>query len=247
VAAAGFNSDVVCDGSVLHVQSEDRGGENPVLETLVYMGGQVLHQERSSYTDLLARGGDTAETGRRLERQHRDVVRRARHGEFAEGPHGHLDVLLADAPPLDEAIGRFLAVEPGCAPLTLTFLPATRGLAAGRLRASSGDEVVPGVPLEARLVAPGLPPACIWTGETGADGEAAVALALPSIRAGAVVFRVRTGREGRLRVEIPALLDTAAAEDLPLREDRESPEPEPVGVSAAAPLPGASPAPGSSS
>ena len=38
----GFNTDVKHDGSVYHVQTEARGRDNPVLESLVYVGGTIV-------------------------------------------------------------------------------------------------------------------------------------------------------------------------------------------------------------
>ena len=36
----GFNSDVKYRGLVYHVQTEDKGKVNPLIETLIYRGGE---------------------------------------------------------------------------------------------------------------------------------------------------------------------------------------------------------------
>ncbi len=52
----GFNTDVEHEGRVYHVQTEDKGVGNPIIETLIYMGGEILAARRSSYADLIAQG-----------------------------------------------------------------------------------------------------------------------------------------------------------------------------------------------
>ena len=49
----GFNTDVDFEGRIFHVQTEDKGVDNPVVESLVYSGGEIVTSERSSYQDLL--------------------------------------------------------------------------------------------------------------------------------------------------------------------------------------------------
>ena len=38
----GFNTDVKYRGVVYHVQTEDKGEANPLIETLIYKGGEIL-------------------------------------------------------------------------------------------------------------------------------------------------------------------------------------------------------------
>ena len=96
----GFNTDVNFDGVTYHVQSEDRGLDNPIVDSLVYCGGQILHQEKTSYQDLLDEGLEGHDLdralARRLEAQHRDLVRRARHGCFVPGGPPTLADVLGD-------------------------------------------------------------------------------------------------------------------------------------------------------
>ncbi len=48
----GFNQDVSYKGTVYHVQTEDRGKGNPLIETLIYVGGEIVASRRTSYEDL---------------------------------------------------------------------------------------------------------------------------------------------------------------------------------------------------
>lgn len=67
----GYNTDVEHDGVVYHVQTEDKGLENPMLLSLVYVGGTILASKRTSYQDLIEVGFDEPVLSERLQRQHR--------------------------------------------------------------------------------------------------------------------------------------------------------------------------------
>ena len=47
----GYNQSVKHHGKTYHVQTEDRGRKNPIIETLIYVGGKIIHREVSSYAD----------------------------------------------------------------------------------------------------------------------------------------------------------------------------------------------------
>jgi hypothetical protein len=44
----GFNTDVRHQGQLYHVQTEDRGTQNPILESLVYIGGTIIAKKLTS-------------------------------------------------------------------------------------------------------------------------------------------------------------------------------------------------------
>jgi hypothetical protein len=72
----GFNSNVERDGQVYHVQTEDKGLDDPIVETRVYCGGQVVASVRHSYADL-ADFPDYSQDriARRMQEQHRSFIR----------------------------------------------------------------------------------------------------------------------------------------------------------------------------
>ena len=49
----GHNTDVKVGESVYHVQTEDRGTANALIDTTVYCRGRVLHRRTNNYIDLL--------------------------------------------------------------------------------------------------------------------------------------------------------------------------------------------------
>jgi hypothetical protein len=78
----GYNTDVRHQEVVFHVQTEDKGAGNPFIESLVYVGGQVLASKRANYADLLAEGRDEREIVALMDQQHRTMIAAIRHGKF---------------------------------------------------------------------------------------------------------------------------------------------------------------------
>lgn len=80
----GYNTDVRYRSVNLHVQTEDKGQGNPYIESLVYVGGQVLVAKRASYAEMLANGKGEKEIVAMMDRQHRTMIAAIRHGKFDE-------------------------------------------------------------------------------------------------------------------------------------------------------------------
>ena len=66
----GFNTDVKYRGVVYHVQTEDKGTANPLIETLIYKGGEILGSRRLPYGDVVKDGSESAIT-KLMEDQHK--------------------------------------------------------------------------------------------------------------------------------------------------------------------------------
>jgi hypothetical protein len=81
---SGFNTDVVHKGTVYHVQTEDKGRGNPVIESLVYVGGQVVVSKRDEYSGLVADGADDQQIAERMDRQHKVLIAAIKSGRFDE-------------------------------------------------------------------------------------------------------------------------------------------------------------------
>ncbi|MEO7417206.1 MAG: hypothetical protein ABI163_09120, partial [Thermoanaerobaculia bacterium] len=78
----GYNTDVRHGEVVYHVQTEDKGLSNPFIESLVYVGGQVLASKRASYAELLAEGKDEKDIVTLMDHQHRTMIAAIRHGRL---------------------------------------------------------------------------------------------------------------------------------------------------------------------
>ncbi len=78
----GFNTDVKYEGRVYHVQTEDRGDKNPVLESLVYLGGIIIAKKQTSYGDDLREGATEEVIATRLKKQHQIIIAAIRAGRI---------------------------------------------------------------------------------------------------------------------------------------------------------------------
>ena len=77
----GHNSNVKAGDTTYHVQTEDRGASNALIDTTVYFRGRVLHRRTNNYFDLLPLNPDHEQALKvRLDEQHRTVVEEIRTG-----------------------------------------------------------------------------------------------------------------------------------------------------------------------
>ncbi len=87
--SSGFNTDVRVGERVYHVQTEDRGPNRPVIDTMVYQNGRVVHRRNSNYGHFLDSPEFTHEELReRVEEQHRCVIEDLRAGNLNGGSSG---------------------------------------------------------------------------------------------------------------------------------------------------------------
>jgi hypothetical protein len=78
----GFNTDIKHNEKVYHVQTEDKGVGNPYIETLVYVGGEILASKKTSYAEQLKTGVDDKWIGGLMEQQHRTMIAAIKRGRF---------------------------------------------------------------------------------------------------------------------------------------------------------------------
>src|ERR1700741_3551292 len=79
--SSGFNTDVQIGSQVFHVQTEDRGPAHPVIDTVVYQNGRVLHRRSSNYRHCVESDEFNHEGLRdRVEGQRRSVIEDVRSG-----------------------------------------------------------------------------------------------------------------------------------------------------------------------
>lgn len=109
----GYNTDVRHGNRVYHVQTEDKGLSNPKVETLIYVGGEILDSYRSAYEDLLSGGvlTDEAALQARMDEQHKSVIRDIKAGKYDTTPADDVEKEAFNDRPLDQAILEFLQRE----------------------------------------------------------------------------------------------------------------------------------------
>ena len=82
----GFNTDVKHGDSVYHVQTEDKGLQNPLILSLIYVKGAILDAFRIRYQDFLASDRfSEALLQKILEFQHRQIVGAIKRGKYHKG------------------------------------------------------------------------------------------------------------------------------------------------------------------
>lgn len=77
----GFNTDIKHGNRVFHVQTEDKGAENPFVESLVYVGGEIVGSKKTPYAESVRSGGMTA-IQEMMEAQHRKMIAAVQRGRF---------------------------------------------------------------------------------------------------------------------------------------------------------------------
>jgi hypothetical protein len=144
----GFNTDVRHQDVVFHVQTEDKGRSNPVVESLVYLGGRVLAARKVEYADLIAAGKGERDILALMDRQHRLMIVAVQTGKLdhklrpsanESNPNLAAELELDTSPPdapdtvieevaraenertLDQVILEYLAMESGQEQLLLTL------------------------------------------------------------------------------------------------------------------------------
>ncbi len=94
----GFNTDVKHKNRVFHIQTEDKGEANPCVESLVYVGGEILATKRTSYAEVVKTGRDDVAVQDLMEQQHRTMIAAIQRGRF-DGPNGAVLVPDGMSPP----------------------------------------------------------------------------------------------------------------------------------------------------
>src|SRR5579885_2567070 len=89
----GFNTDVQGKEATYHVQTEDRGARNPVVDSVIYLGGKIVDRVRTTYDPANQSQMDIEGMVRR---QHRDLVEAIRSGTFSPALSGDLSQTLSE-------------------------------------------------------------------------------------------------------------------------------------------------------
>jgi hypothetical protein len=182
----GFNTDVDYEGRVFHVQTEDKGNANPVVESLVYTAGEIISSHRSSYGDLLKSPAYTeAEVARRMESQHQAIIREIMSGRFdPDGPRPFGFNIVTNRS-LDEVALEFLSREVGLEQIRLemsepmTFVEGTQPSLTLRVIADESDRPVAAVKVTVKLISTREKPKQIFAGTTAADGRVEATFEIP--------------------------------------------------------------------
>lgn len=215
----GFNTDVEHEGRVFHVQTEDKGRENPVIESLLYTRGAIVTSRRLSYADIADGPAYSEETVlKMMEAQHQGLIREILTGLFdPEGPKpfGH-DIISNRS--LDEVVADYLADIVIAAPLHLEIdgWDAAGSVPASPLsiRVLAGDADVPvaGARVVLKLLSSLDKSRDLFNGATGPDGRVEARFEAPTIPAGARTALLVQADAGAANTESIRELERADAE-----------------------------------
>ena len=184
----GFNTDVQYEGRVFHVQTEDRGLSNPVVESLVYTGGEIITSRRTGYTDL-AESPEFSDfaLARRMEAQHQAIIREILSGRFdPDGPKPFGYNIITNRS-LDEVVLEYIGTEVGLEQIRLemaeqlTLIEGTKPELLLRVIAEASERPVAGAKVTVKLISTKEKPKEIFAGTTGQDGRVQAGFEIPEL------------------------------------------------------------------
>ncbi|HKN48236.1 MAG TPA: hypothetical protein VJ144_09715 [Candidatus Polarisedimenticolia bacterium] len=199
----GFNTDVKHQGRVYHVQTEDKGSDNPVIETLIYLGGEILAARRSSYADLLAKGAGDKEVSERIESQHNRMILDIREGKYEEKrPHSFGEGIISNKS-FDEVVLDWLAAQASGERINLHVVSAD-GFVEGEtarmellVSRAAGGEGIAGAKVKVKFISTVEKPRVVIDGMTDGDGVVKLTCPLPALKEGtaALIIQAIAGKE----------------------------------------------------
>jgi len=200
----GHNSNLKLGANTLHVQTEDRGATNCMIDTTVYYQGRVLHRRTNNYHDLLPLNDDTLKALKlRVDEQHRTVLEAIRSGELqlaipqptsasanAASGNSHPVGANPEKPPAAAVQPPKLVVELLNARSWLTGKQATLHVA---VKEESGASISGASVIAEIEGSPGHPP---YSSHTGDDGRATILFEMPKLTGAepALVIRVEANK-----------------------------------------------------
>ncbi len=206
----GHNTNVKVGEITYHVQTEDRGASNALIDTTVYFHGRVLHRRTNNYFDLQPLNAKNEKSLKhRLDEQHRAVVEELRTGAL------HLPLPRESKSSAATGVSNAAAVPKV---LTLVLINSRTWLAGKRAtldvsvqNRESGEAVN-----HARIVAriDGAADSNEFTAETGIDGRAQLEFDMPRVsgaESALVIDAIDGEAKGHLRFQLRARPKVPAA------------------------------------
>ncbi|MGH9366867.1 MAG: hypothetical protein ACRD3M_04235 [Thermoanaerobaculia bacterium] len=217
----GYNTDVKHRNRVFHVQTEDKGAGNPCVESLVYVGGEILATQRVSYAEMVRSGRDDQAIQELMEQQHRAMIASIQRGKF-DGPDGGVRAAPPEPAEAAEVNGEATAMAPAAAAaaaagqtagdrtldqVILDYLAAEMSHEQLEVAVSAPGDLVAGKPAQMRLKAQSS------VSRQPVAGASVQVRILSTAGRAAVVFQGKTAADGSCAVAfaVPALRDGNAA------------------------------------
>ena len=207
----GFNTDIKHNDKVYHIQTEDKGLQNPYIESLVYVGGEILASKKTSYAEQAKSGADEKWIGSLMEQQHRTMIAAIKRGRFdqsadatklsASRPTAPLNAKTIEAinlaagnidddKTLDQVIIDYLASEAESEHLELSLMNSADFVAGAPVevrvatKKSLSQSPIAAVPIEVKVISTVEAPRVIYKGKTASDGTAIIRCMVPAFKEG---------------------------------------------------------------
>lgn len=210
----GFNTDIKHNEKVYHIQTEDKGLQNPYIESLVYVGGEILASKKTSYGEQLKSGGaDEKWIGGLMEQQHRTMIAAIKRGRFdnpadataaaatsggaipkptmsAPMPDAAAAAAISEERSLDQVIIDYLASEAESEHLELSLMNQVDFVAGAPIelrvatKKSLSQSPISAAAIEVKVISTVEPPRVVFRGKTAADGTAVIRCTIPLFREG---------------------------------------------------------------
>ena len=210
----GFNTDIKHADKVYHIQTEDKGLQNPYIESLVYVGGEILASKKTSYAEKAKEGVDEKWIGSLMEQQHRTMIAAIKRGRFdspadatasAASTTGQIAKPTISAPlpegtaaagtgneerTLDQVIIDYLASEAESEHLELSLMNQVDFISGAPIelrvatKKSLSQSPIAAAAIEVKVISTVEPPRVVFRGKTAADGTAVVRCTIPSFGEG---------------------------------------------------------------
>ena len=191
----GYNTDVKHDGKVFHVQTEDKGAANPIIETLVYVGGgQIIASKQYNYGNLVVDGKcDDRAVLELLESQHRRMMRWVSGGKYDPKGPPPFGFTIVSGRSFDEVVFEFIKSQEGADPIELLVeeLNPVAGQASPfklLVRSQTTYAPMPGSQVTVTLSPATGKPAKLLAAAAGADGRLAGKINVPAGAAGGILL-----------------------------------------------------------
>jgi ketol-acid reductoisomerase len=84
----GFNHNIMYNGEIFHIQTEDSGIATPHIITLLYRGGTIISSKKTSYADIIKIDDIEKVVEELMKDQHKEMLRRLKSGEFDDRAFG---------------------------------------------------------------------------------------------------------------------------------------------------------------
>ena len=208
----GFNTDIKHNDKVYHIQTEDKGLQNPYIESLVYVGGEILASKKTSYAEQVKSGVDEKWIASLMEQQHRTMIAAIKRGrldqpadstKFASRPTiahpmppeseaaaAAPPLAISDEKTLDQVIIDYLASEAESEHLELSLLNSVEFFAGAAVemrvatRKSLSQNPIPAAAVEVKVISTAEPPRVLFRGKTTSDGTVIIRCSIPAFREG---------------------------------------------------------------